>query len=86
MTSVIFIMQGTLLSSWEYFDMSTEARNALLGRQSLVKRHRLCNPPFDDKYHGTYMIKEIWPPIDKGDNLRTYINTLTPEQLKELKI
>ena len=87
MTAVIFAMYGSCLTSWHYFIYEEIARETLLGKEfrALTTMRGLCRPPAD-QYHGPYLIKETVRFNNEYEKLRLYVNELTPEQLKELKI
>ena len=87
MSAVMFAMHGSRVTAWQYFDLVKEAKKRLLGTSSgrFTHMYLLCKPPAGG-YHGPYLIKETSSRNDEWEKLRTYVNTLTPEQLKELKI
>ena len=87
MTAVIFVMYGFRLTSWHYFNYEEIARDTLFGKEfrALTTMRGMCLPPVY-QYHGPYLIKETSKLNNEYEKLRLYINELTPEQLKELKI
>ena len=87
MSAVLFVMYRSRISNWIYFDYVQKMQDILLGKEfrALTSMRDTCKVPADG-YHGPYLIKEIDHHNDEWEKLRTYVNTLTPEQLKELKI
>jgi hypothetical protein len=90
MNAVVFVMYGPHVAACQHFDYEAEALKRLLGEPydnfTYTYLRLMCKPPAD-QYHGPYLIKEI--DIDEKtdwEKLRTYVNTLTPEQLEALKI
>lgn len=83
----MFTMYRSRVSNWIYFDYVETMRNVLLGKEfrALTNMRNLCKTA-SDHYHGPYLITEIGHHNDEWEKLRTYVNTLTPEQLEALKI
>lgn len=87
MSAVMFVMYCSRIAAWQYFDFEAETIKRLLGKpyEKFTIMRLMCKPPVD-QYHGPYMIKETSKLNNEYEKLWLYINELTPEQLKELKI